>query len=223
MKQSDLLRTKIRLVSARLDALTSSLWLHPNLRASMPEVLVILHQVAGASVPLLEVALSEARARVGDQAAAPLADYLERHIPEEVGHDAWFLDDLEALGVHRRAVVSRIASPSIARLVGAQYYWVRHAHPVAVLGYLAAIEGNPPTVDGIEGIMSRTGLPRAAFRTWLHHARLDPDHLADLHAVIDDMALDPSRTSLVSVSALHTVHALESVFQDLLDHAGQEG
>ena len=90
-----------------------------------------------------------------------------------------------------------------------------------MLGYLAAIEGNPPTVDGLEGIMARTGLPRDAFRTWLHHAKLDPGHLADLHAVIDGMALDAERASLVSVSALHTVNALEAVFQELLDHAAR--
>jgi hypothetical protein len=220
MNPSSLLRTKIRLVSARLDDLTSSLWRHPDLRACMPEVLVVLHQVAGASVPLLTAALGEARARVGDPAAAALADYLEKHIPEEVGHDAWLLDDLEVLGVDR-SVASRIARPSGAKLVGAPYYWVHHAHPVSVLGYLAAIEGNPPTVDGLEGIMARTGLPRAAFRTWLHHAKLDPGHLADLHAVIDGMALDAERASLVSVSALHTVNALEAVFQELLDHAAR--
>jgi hypothetical protein len=221
VRPSELLRTKTRLVSARLDELTSSLWLHPNLRACIPEVLVVLHQTARGGVSLMEVALTEARARAGDRVAEGLATYLERHIPEEVNHDVWYLDDLEVLGVDRSTVVGRIAKPSIARLIGAQYYWVRQAHPLAVLGYIATVEGNPPTVDGLEGIMARTGLPAAAFRAWLHHARLDPGHQADVDAAIDSLVLDASHTSLVSVSALHTVQALETVFEELLALAGQ--
>lgn len=215
VRPSRLLRTKIRLVSSRLDELTSSLWLHRNLRATMPEVLVVLYQVAHASVPLMEAALAEARSRTGDPVAAALSDYLERHIPEEMDHDIWILEDLEALGVDRRIAAARVAKPSVARLVGAQHYWIRHTHPVALLGYLETIEGNPPTVAGLEDIMARTGLPRAAFRGWLHHARVDPDHLADLDALIDSLPLDDRLMSLVSVSAVHTVSALEAIFEEL--------
>lgn len=215
LRPSQLLRTKVRLVSARLDELTSSLWLHRNLRATMPEVLVVLYQVAHASVPLMEAALAEARSRPGDPIAAALAGYLERHIPEETGHDIWLLEDLEVLGVDRKVAAARVPKPSVARLVGAQHYWIRHTHPVALLGYLKTIEGNPPTVDGLEGIMARTGLPAAAFRGWLHHARVDPDHLADLDALIDSLSLDERLASLVSLSAVHTVSALEAIFEEL--------
>lgn len=219
MRPSQLLRTKLRLVSARLGELTSSLWLHPDLRACIPEVLLVLHDVARASVPLMEAALAEARSRTGDAAAAGLAAYLEHHIPEERGHDLWLLDDLEILGVDRSAVASRVARPSVARMIGAQHYWVRHNHPVALLGYMAVIEGNPPTVAGLEAVIERTGLPREAFRTWLHHARLDPGHMAELDATIDSLDLDAARASLLSVSALHTVGALETIFEELLDLA----
>ena len=208
-------------MSSRLDELTSSLWLHRNLRATMPEVLVVLYQVAHASVPLMEAALAEARSRPGDPVAAALAGYLERHIPEETGHDTWILEDLEALGIDRSAVVARVPKPSVARLVGAQHYWMRHTHPVALLGYLKTIEGSPPTVAGLEAIMARTGLPAAAFRGWLHHARVDPDHLADLDALIDALPLDERLSSLVSVSAVHTVSALEAIFEELGKLAGE--
>ena len=35
--------------------------------------------------------------------------------------------------------------PSVAGLVGSQYYWILHHHPVAFLGYVALMEGYPPT------------------------------------------------------------------------------
>lgn len=219
MRPSEILRAKIRLVSGRLDERTSSLWLHPNVAATIPEVLLVLHDVARASVPLMAAALAEARRRAGDAVADGLAAYLEHHIPEEQGHDLWLLDDLEVLGVDRGTVARRIAPPSVARMVGAQHYWVQHAHPVALLGYIAVIEGNPPTVQGLEGTIERTGLPAAAFRTWLLHARLDPGHKADLDALLDSLPLDDDLRSLVSVSALHTVSALESIFAELLARA----
>ncbi len=221
MQPSQLLRTKIRLVSARLEGLTSSLWLHPDLRACLPEVLLVLHDVARASVPLMAVTLAEARERAGDQVALGLAAYLERHIPEEEGHDTWFVEDLEVLGVDRSTVARRIARPSVARLIGAQHYWVRHAHPAALLGYLAVLEGSPPTAEGLAGIQERTGVPSAALRTWLLHARLDPGHKADIDALIDALPMTAEQTSLVATSALHTVGALETMVQELLDLAGK--
>jgi hypothetical protein len=219
MQPSQLLWTKIRLVKSRLDEVTSSVWLHPNLRATMPEVLIVIYQVADASVSLMEAALAEARKRTGDRVAEGLAEYLQHHLPEEVDHPRLLLDDLEALGVDRSSAAGRIAKPSLARLCGAQYHWIRHSHPVALLGFLATIEGNPPTVSGIEGVIARTGLPADAFRAMLLHARGDPTHKADIDAQIDSLPLDAAQTSLVSVSALHTVNAIETVFEELLDLA----
>lgn len=75
-----------------------------------------------------------------------LATYLERHVDEERQHDDWLLEDLAELGVAREDVWGRIPSPNIAALVGSQYYWMRHYHPVALLGYIAVLEGRPPSV-----------------------------------------------------------------------------
>ena len=222
MRPSSLLRTKLRLVRSRLDELTSSLWLHPNLRPCMPEVLLVLHDVACASVPLMDVAIAECRARAGDRIAEDFAVYLERHVKEEEGHDEWFRQDLEVLGVSRDVVVARIARPSVAQLIGAQHYWIRHAHPIALLGYLAVLEGNPPTIHGVEGIIERTRLPRAAFRTWLLHAKLDPGHLEEIDELFDTLPLEKMHTELVSVSALHTIHALEPLIGELRDMADRK-
>ena len=92
----------------------------------------------------------------------------------------------------------------MASLVGAQYYWVLHHHPIALLGYIALLEGNPPSPDSIDDLQTRTGLPASAFRTMRLHATADPDHTEALDRFIDDLPLDDDQESLIAVSAAHT-------------------
>ena len=79
-----------------------------------------------------------------DLVAKRLADYLSKHISEEQGHDEWLLEDMEVLGIERKAVLKRVPIPTATALAGTQYYWIFHVHPVALLGFLAVMEGSPP-------------------------------------------------------------------------------
>jgi len=105
-------------------------------------------------VPLTDAALGRSRQLVGtDPLAAALASYLEEHVDEELGHDETLLDDLELLGVARDRVLAQMPSPAVAALVGSQYYWIIHYHPVAFLGFVAVMEGHPPTPELIETLI----------------------------------------------------------------------
>ena len=130
----------------------------------MPQYLATGYHLARAVVPLMETALGRARKLAADDPVAEgLAAYLERHIPEEMHSDepgGAMLDDLEALGVDRVALQSQLPPPKMAALIGAQYFWIFHYHPVALLGYIAVLEGYPPTTDLIEQIRARTRYPR---------------------------------------------------------------
>ena len=81
-------------------------------------------------------------------------------------------------------------SPSVAGLVGSQYYWIHHYHPVAFLGYVALMEGYPPTPELIDELIERSGHPREAFRTYLEHAELDPGHRDHLDRTLDSLPLE---------------------------------
>ena len=49
-----------------------------------------------------------------------------------------------ATGTDPGEALDRIPSPKVAAMVGAQYYWLRHYHPVSLLGHITAIEGYHP-------------------------------------------------------------------------------
>jgi hypothetical protein len=166
-------------------------------------------------VPLTETALARSR-ELDDRLAAPLARYLEEHVDEELGHDETLLGDLELLGIDRATVLGRIPSPAVAALVGGQYYWILHYHPVAFLGFVALMEGYPPTPELIDELVERTGYPRAAFRTYVEHAELDPGHRDHLDRTIDALPLDESHEVAMGTSAIATAALAASSLEELL-------
>jgi hypothetical protein len=156
-------------------------------------------------VPLTEAALERSRALAGkDPLAEPLAEYLAEHVEEELDHDETLLGDLEVLGIDRRSVFKRMPSPDVAALVGQQYYWILHFHPIAFLGYVAVMEGFPPTPELIETLIERTGFPRDAFTTYVEHAELDPGHRDHLDRILDSLPLEPWHEAALGVSAIST-------------------
>ena len=182
------------------------------------DYLVASHGILRATIPLLQSARREALARDGP-AWRTLASYLETHIEEEAGEDEWLLQDLEALKVDRTTVLEQVPSPKVARLVGAQYYWVLHVDPVSVLGYLAALERDPPSLGFIDELIQRTGFDRAAFRTLIAHAERDPDHAVELDDLLDQIELTTAQWELVSLSAMNTVHLLACVLDAIVQAA----
>jgi hypothetical protein len=177
----------------------------------------VMHQVIRASVPMMELAAR----RCGAPAAAgpvtePLRHYLLTHADEERHHDAWLLDDLTAAGADpAQRWLGQVPPTAVAALVGAQYYWIEHFHPVCVLGYIAVLEGAAPAPWLADTLAARTGLPAGAFRTVREHAVLDSGHAAELDALIDRLPLTPAHEAAIAVSALHTVRATALLFDTL--------
>ena len=169
-------------------------------------------------MPLTEAALTRARELPAtDPLAEPLAAYLEEHVEEEVGHDETLLDDLELLGIDRKDVLARMPSPTVAALVGSQYYWILHRHPVAFLGFVALMEGYPPTPELIETLIERTGFPREAFATYIEHGDLDPGHRDHLDQTLDLLPLTAKDESMLGISAIASSGLAARALGELLD------
>jgi hypothetical protein len=147
---------------------------------------------------------------------APLARFLELHVDEELGHDETLLDDLALLDHARDAVLERMPSPAVASLVGAQYYWIFHHHPIAFLGYVGVMEGYPPTDELVNTLVERTGFPREAFRTFSEHGELDPGHRDHLDRTLDALPLTERHEQVIGGAAIGTVALATHVLEELL-------
>ncbi|GAA3070432.1 iron-containing redox enzyme family protein [Streptosporangium carneum] len=210
---STVLRAKIDLAGHALRHASGLLWRAPDPRGRYRDYLCATHMVIRASVPLLLAA----SARCAELGEPRLAGYLDRHAVEEAGHDDWLLEDLALVDPAARESLGRTPPPSVAALVGAQYYWVLHHHPVALLGYVAVLEGNAPSPGLLEHIERNTGYPRAAFRTLWRHAALDPGHSEELNRLFDGLRPTREQQTAVGVSALHTVRAAAALFRELAE------
>lgn len=219
MRNSEVLRQKIQLASGELAANLQLLWGHRELDRVFPAFLILLHQIIRASVPLMQTARRRALEQPGDSVCALLGPYLHEHIAEEMHHDTWTIEDLESAGFPRSFVLEQIPSPNVAAVVGAQYYWIEHVHPVALLGYITVLEGNSVTAEELDELSTRSGLPESLFRTYRLHGELDPQHILELDALVDSLPLNRTQSSLVGISAMHTVLVLSRCVRDVLSQA----
>jgi Iron-containing redox enzyme len=217
MTASERLRRKLDLVGPAATLPARALLEHPNPAEAYPRYLAVGYHVTWGMMAVMEAALERSRTLApADTVASGLAGYLDRHIREETHHDepgGAVLDDLRSLDVEVEALLEAPSSTDLARLIGAQYYWILHRHPVAVLGFLE-LEAYHSELPVIEGLIERTGLPREAFRQLILHARLDAVHARELHELLDSLPLEPRHEQLVGLSAVHTIGVAAKMLLD---------
>jgi pyrroloquinoline quinone (PQQ) biosynthesis protein C len=104
-----------------------------------------------------------------------MAEYVE----EELGHQEWVLNDIEACGGSKEAV--RHGRPSLATeaMVAYAYYTIDHVNPLAFLGMVHVLEGTSVSVadEAAKRIREATGLPKKAFGYLMSHGALDIEHV----------------------------------------------
>lgn len=133
------------------------------------ETLATVYQFVIASEPLLREAillLSD------DGFEGELKAFYAEHLKDETDHAKWLREDLggHPINLHFGA----------AQMAGMAYYLIRHVHPVALMGYMMALEGNPIDMRFVEAIEREHG--KQAARTLRHHAEEDPEHIKQIMA-----------------------------------------
>ncbi|WP_173514887.1 iron-containing redox enzyme family protein [Ensifer sesbaniae] len=206
---SGVVRGRIELCMPALRAAFGDLWRTDPPREMTIAFLVLLHQIMRASVPLMQSAAVKCDQLEGTDKLAPLlGEYYRHHVSEELHHDTWALEDLETAGCDPRRLLSITPSVEVARLVGTQYYWLHHHHPLMLLGYITVLEAFPPADSMIDEIRDRSGLPDSTFRTLRIHGDLDPTHSAEIDQTFDALPLDQEHLEMVGLSVLHSCDAL---------------
>jgi hypothetical protein len=206
---SALLRAKLGLYTGPLDAAFARLWGQDKVNELVPAFLVLLHQIMRASVPLMECAVRRCeQLQSDDPLAETLASYYRHHIEEEQDHEQWALEDLQEAGFDPQTALNQIPPPQVAQLLGAQYYWILHHHPIMLLGLIMVLEAYPPSSSLIDKIRDSSGVPEAAFKTLRMHGELDPHHSAELDEFMDSLPLSRQHIAMIETSLLSTMDCL---------------
>ena len=194
--------------------------------ACHPEVCIehiwLNQMVARATVSLMQEVVRCAEKMPDDPVSAPLIKYMKQHIPEEMEHDEWYANDLEYLGITKKEVYGRMPPPNVAALSGSQYYWIQHHHPVAFMGYLACLEVYHPTVEYVESLIEKSGLPAKGFSTVRDHAVIDVQHKEDIINTLNALPLTEEQYKMVEMSAFQTFRYVALVMEDVCKAAPKQ-
>lgn len=214
---SELLKSKIRLVDPRLQEQLSLFWGHPRFTDVFEQHLFRLYHAVHASVPLMQCALEKSRQLAPNcPVAASLVPYFSEHIEEEKEHDVWLLQDMEVLGVPRDQITEHIPPTVVATLIGTQYYYINHTHPITMIGYLAVVEGNPPRADVLDQIVATTSISKEALRSFYKHAEMDIHHSEELWQLLDDLPLTPRHNALLGTNVMLVTDQLANMLEEVL-------
>jgi len=214
---SVVLRNKISLFSGGLDAEANRFWTHSDFPRVYRSYLHQSHAIIRATVPLMRAAIESLQLPqyASDPVAKSMIQYLEQHAEEETGHDQWILDDAEVMGLTRNDILNHRPSQIASQIAGVQYYWIHHFHPVALLGYIAVMEGEPSSPEFFKDVAQRNKLPVEAISSFLYHSKLDPTHKADLDRFIDQLPLGPIEVELIGLSALRTIQYITDLLKEV--------
>jgi len=114
---------------------------------------------------------------------------LDEYVEEEIGHDQWILNDIEAAGGNAAAV--RDGPPGIATevMVAYAYDTVSRGNPLGFFGMVHVLEGTSVSLAllAADQIQARLQLPDAAFSYLRSHGTLDKEHVAHFQELMDSI------------------------------------
>lgn len=171
--------------------------------ATLIDGLAFMLQLMLASEQLVDLAAM----RAGQMGCTQLRDYLLAHAEEERGHAAWLVRDLDSSGAAWR---DKPLSPHAIEAAGSQYYLIMHAHPAALLGYMAVLECQPMPLEHVSELEQLHGVE--LLRTLRFHAVHDIDHGRDVQRALDDLPADLHE--LVTNNALNTARHIAAAARD---------
>ena len=109
-----------------------------------------------------------------------LRDALAEYVEEELGHQEWILNDIEACGFSREAASRSLPNPETELMVAYAYHVIDRVNPVGFFGMVHVLEGTSISVAdrAADCIQGSTGLPNKAFSYLRSHGALDIEHVA---------------------------------------------
>lgn len=163
----------------------------------------------GAKLPMEKVWLHHA-----------IAEYIE----EEIGHEEWILNDIEACGGDKEAV--RNGSPLLETQVMNAYNYdvLNRRNPVGFLGMVFMLESTSTQVaTPVAGsIQKALGLPKKAFTYLNSHGALDVEHMKFFEQLVNKVS-DPADQAMILGVAKNTFRLFARVLGAVPHTASAKG
>jgi pyrroloquinoline quinone (PQQ) biosynthesis protein C len=170
-------------------------------------LLLELYHVVWHFNPVCAAAASRLGEASGD-AWQGIRHFLYEHMQEEMGHETWVMNDLEAVGVAPEATRAHAPSAYTLALNGYNHWAADRRHPCSVLGMLYALEViasvyGGPFASAIRESLLLDGDRGVSFID--SHATMDAKHMAELRQVMN-LVTEPAAQAAVLESVRVNFH-----------------
>jgi len=148
-----------------------------------------------------------------------LREAVAEYIEEELGHQEWILNDIEACGFDKEDARNSIPAPATELMVAYAYDTVNRGNPVGFFGMVHVLEGTSIAMadraaDAIKGAL---GLPDKAFSYLRSHGALDIAHCAFFETLMERIT-DPDEQDCIIHSAAMFYRLYANIFRSLPGH-----
>jgi len=108
-----------------------------------------------------------------------LREAIGEYIEEEMGHQEWILNDIEACGGDKETVRHETPHPETELMVAYAYDTIHRHNPVGFFGMVLVLEGTSVALatQAAERIQASLNLPKQAFSYLTSHGSLDVGHV----------------------------------------------
>ena len=128
-----------------------------------------------------------------------LRNAMAHYIEEEVGHQEWILQDIEACGGDAERV--RHGPPGMATELMCAYAYdmIQRRNPVGMLGMILVLEGTSIRLatEAARNTQRALGLPDAAFTYLNSHGSLDVSHMKFYAGLVDRLEREEDRNFVI--------------------------
>lgn len=141
---------------------------------------------------------------------------IAEYIDEEIGHQEWILNDIEACGYDKEQV--RHSKPSLATelMVSYAYDMVHRVNPIGFFGMVLVLEGTSTAVasQAATAISKSLNLPANCFSYLSSHGALDVEHTKFYEEIVNkiDDALEQQQI-IDATKAFYKLYA--DIFRDI--------
>jgi pyrroloquinoline quinone (PQQ) biosynthesis protein C len=167
---------------------------------TLPEYKAFLHDLYHIVWHFCPV-MAAAAARCSDRFRGVRYELYER-IQEEKGHEAWVLEDVEAVGGDVPSVKASPPSAPVQAMIAFNYYGAERVHPCSVLGMLYMLEVVSSVYGGrvSDSISRKLGrdVDAGGFKFLSSHATMDLDHMAKLNRLVKTIDEPAAQEAIVN-------------------------
>jgi pyrroloquinoline quinone (PQQ) biosynthesis protein C len=136
-----------------------------------------------------------------------LQKVITEYISEEVGHEEWILNDIQAAGGDKEH--ARRSTPNLETqlFIAYNYDYIRRKNPVGFFGMVFMLESTSIQLanQGAAALQANLGLPASAFTYLYSHGELDISHMEFFEKAINTITDKADQQAIIEV-AQNTFH-----------------